>query len=123
MCSSSAQRMRLEHCADACPIPPEYQLLHRSCGADAPWPKHGHALPALAANTVVRDSVRASLAQLGAQSLRSRVVSRRVHVLELTPLVPQIVKLRAGDRRVQNFEVQVLGGRLRGFEESHTMML
>src|ERR1700692_1584088 len=98
-------------------------MLHRPRRPDAARPKHGHALPSLAPNTVVRDSVRAPLAQLGAQSLRVRVVSRRVDVLEFALFVTQIVKLGTGDRRVQNLEVQVLRRRLGGLEESNTMML
>src|SRR5713101_1082950 len=115
--------MRLEHRTDTRAIPPEDEVLDRPCRPNAARPKHSHALPALAPNTVVRDSVRAPLAQLGTQSLRLSVVSRRVHVFELAPLVTQIVKLRASDRSVEYLEVQVLRGRLRRLEEGDTMML
>src|ERR1700680_3969912 len=115
--------MRLEYGGDGRTVPPEDQVLHRPRRADAARPKNRDALPSLAANTVVGDSVHAPLAQLNAEPLRLCVISRRVDLFELALFVPQIVKLRARDRSVQNLEVQVLSRRLRRFEESRTVML
>ena len=116
------QHLSFEYRTDFSPVPPEYQMLDRLARPDAPRPKNSDALSALTPNTVVHNPVRAPLPQLGAQPLRTLVISGRVDVLEVALLVTQIEKLGASKRRIEHFEVEILRRRLHCLEKSNTMV-
>lgn len=63
--AESGQAMRLEHGGDRLAVPPEDELLDRSCWPNATGPEDRHAFSTFAPDAVVGDTVRIPRPELG----------------------------------------------------------
>jgi hypothetical protein len=115
--------MRLEHCRDRRAIPSEDQLLHGPRRPDASRAKYCDAFSAFASDTVVYDSIRILSTELDTESLRRRVVVRRIDGGEIALPLAQIEEVCALHRRSQNFKIQILRRRPRRLEKRGAVVL